>query len=122
MSGSIAEREIFTIGSSGELNGIEWRVVSGTKAPGDLVLELNTPRGWRKFPMSLSALAADFFAQNEPRVRKGYRAEKHMEHLRLASRKGWRYATAILETEKTLRLIPPPTQDAERGREEWLTP
>lgn len=54
----------FQPGQSGELNGIDWRVVQGKKARDDRRLDLSTS-GWRSVPMSLGFLLADFFVENE---------------------------------------------------------
>jgi hypothetical protein len=105
---SVLDRHEFAEGDAGEVNGFAWRVRKGDKSAGDLVLEMSTATGWRIVPMHLLALQVDFYCQNEPRIRPGYRAEKVIEHCRRAHRDGYLTANAILNSEKALARIEPP--------------
>lgn len=93
----------FAAGMTGELNGIRWRVTTGRKGQGDLVLWVCSSE-WRMVPMALGFLLADFFTDNEGRIhslavgRRG--GGKYLAELEHAAWRGWRVPTGYLEAER----------------------
>ncbi len=91
-------------------DGLEWRVTKGAKRPGDLVLEVRTPAGWRNVKMETGFLMADFLAENEDVLRdEGYFTSTavgggyYLTHLRLAATEGWSVAAERLNGERLAR-------------------
>lgn len=99
-------RPDFHEGEYGNAGGVEYRIEAGRKAPGDLILKIRAPE-WVAVGMDLGGLLADFHSQVEDLLyppalgKKG--AGKFFEHLQRARRHGWRFAAAVLSSEKTLR-------------------
>lgn len=113
MSAITEPRPPFGPGESGVAGGVEYRVETGRKGPGDMVLKLRAP-GWVAVGMDFSGLLADFHNQVEdilyPKTLGKKGGGKFFEHLALARKHGWRFAAAILASEKALRHIHPPQQ------------
>ncbi len=110
-------RPEFEIGESGMAGGVEYRIERGHKPtpPGsarpDMLLKIRA-REWVAVGMDFSGLLADFHNQVEDILyppalgKKGGR--KFFEHLERARKHGWRFAAAILHSEKVLSRIEPP--------------
>jgi hypothetical protein len=100
---AVAAVHRFKAGQSGELNGIEWRIVPGKKKPGDLRLDLRA-REFRAVPMSLSFLLADFHFQVEHHLYApgdGFLGgEKFMRGVNGSVVIGWEAAVEWLENER----------------------
>jgi hypothetical protein len=68
---------------------------------------------WVKVSMELGGFLADFHYQVEehlyPRSQGNKGGEKYFEHMRRAVKNGWRFASAILTSERTLAHIEAPT-------------
>ena len=94
----------FRPGMSGTLDGIRFRTVAGSKAPGDLVLEWETSVGWQRIRMHTVGLIIDFLYENEHVLyppNSGYLGgEKLMEHIDRAVMRGWKAAADHLDAEK----------------------
>ena len=56
-------------GDTVDMGPLHFRVRPGSKVPGDLVLELDTPGGWVRLPMAVMFLQADFYAENEQHLK-----------------------------------------------------
>lgn len=91
------------------VDGVWFRVVPGKKSPDDLKLEMLVPKRnvdgsvgtkWLAVHMSLGALLADFFYENEDILfppEDGYKGgEYHSKHLRQAEEEGYEAATKTL--------------------------
>lgn len=113
MSAISDPRSDFTAGEHGEVSGFRYRIVEGQKKPGDLVLEIFNGERWVKVSMELGGFLADFHYQVEdhlyPRTSGHKGGEKYFEHMRRAVKNGWRFASAILTSERTLSHIEAPT-------------
>ena len=94
------------------VDGVWFRVVPGYKSPEDLKLEMLTPKRkvdgsvgtkWIAVHMSLGALLADFFYENEdilyPPEDGFLGGEYHSKHLRQAETEGYEAATKTLKGE-----------------------
>lgn len=96
----------FAPGDEGYLpGGIEYRVVQGRKAPGDMRLDIRVKgSAWVPVPMNLGALLADFHFQVEdilyPRGCGLQGGEKYMRFLRTAVNEGHEAASGSLYREK----------------------
>lgn len=55
----------FTVGDAGIAGGVNWRVVAGTKAPGDLRLEWYVGDRWQPVALDAIFVAVDCICQNE---------------------------------------------------------
>jgi hypothetical protein len=100
----------FNEGQTFEFASLLFRIVEGTKAPGDLRLEWRTMYGWRAVPLSAVQFMADFFADNEKHLTQ-YRGHWHMWGDSYFLRSVFRSARNGWESEANL----PATQ-----RERWM--
>lgn len=98
----------FQAGQTGTLNGIEWQIVPGRKADGDLRMNIRA-REFRAVPMSLSFLFADFHYQVEghlyPKADGFLGGEKFMRGLNGAITIGWEAAVEWLERERSAKRV-----------------
>jgi len=87
--------------------GVRYRVVGGTKFAGDLVLEWWQGGAWRKVPMSVGAILADFLYENEEHAfprRRGFKGgNRYLGYIHGAALTGWQKAEALLEKERAQR-------------------
>lgn len=106
----------FGVGDSGCIAGMEWKVMRGRKAPGDLVLVARVP-DWTYVSMEWGGLFADFHYQIEdilyPDAKGG---KKYLEHVRRATRSGFVSANYLLRLEKRSKGIPQRLFDDGLGR------
>lgn len=97
----------WSVGWTGVVAGIRFRVLEGRKAPGDLRLQnFTTSAGWVDTPMALNFMLTDFFCENEDHL-KSYRptwrksgAAYHFEKLSKSVREGWESAETELRTQR----------------------
>jgi hypothetical protein len=96
---------------SGDLAGIQWRIVQGRKSPDDLRLEIRCT-DWVPPTMALGFLFADFYAQNEETLRQdGYlrissgrnAGERYLNFIKGAMFLGWKAAYDQLMFERRER-------------------
>ncbi|MCR4341993.1 MAG: hypothetical protein NUW01_19115 [Gemmatimonadaceae bacterium] len=94
--------QVFHAGQHGDIGGVEWRVVTGRKAPGDLRLDVRAVR-FIPVKMDLGFLFADFYAQNE-RVLYPHRGDeagdRYVNFIRGAMYLGWQDAAEQLAFER----------------------
>lgn len=87
---------------------MQFRVVPGSKAPGDLRLEWSAPGGWEPVPMAAAALVSDFMVANEAHLmttpagahRRIPADEYWFGYLRHAVVRGWDQADAQLQAQR----------------------
>jgi hypothetical protein len=98
----------FHAGQSGDIGGVRWRVVRGSKSLRDLRLEIQCPR-FVAVKMDLGFLFSDFYAQNERTLSEdGYLArsvatrsgERYLNYLKGAQVLGWEIASEQLAEER----------------------
>jgi len=99
----------FQVGDEGELNGIEWRIVQGSKTRNDIVLQIRCNE-WTKPKMALSFLLADFHTQSEDILvadnyfkRPAIGGQMFLNSVRTATQVGWRWVAAKLEEQRERR-------------------
>lgn len=99
----------FAVGDQFGAKGFGFRVVKGAKGPADFVLEIFSDGRWRKVPMALGAVFADFFYENEEATHlrsEGYQGGgKYVGYLKCAIEHGWAKADASLDAEKAQRRL-----------------
>lgn len=98
----IRDPDRFTAGQEFNFDGIQFRIVAGTKALGDLVIQWLTMDGWRAITCQPLFLAIDFIAWNEdllypPPLAGG---DLLLDALRVARVKGYREACARLDEDR----------------------
>ena len=101
----------FRVGDSGELGGIQWRIVQGSKTENDFVLQIRCAE-WTKPKMALSFLLADFHTQSEDLlVADGYfkrpaiGGQMFLNSVRNATQVGWQWASERLEEQRRRRRV-----------------
>lgn len=102
-------RPAFVVGQEYDIGGVRLRIRQGRKGPDDLVLDIEGYAGYVPVRMTLGALMADFFFQNEERL---YPQEFNFEggnrYVRFIHRAiaiGWENAAAQLARERALREV-----------------
>jgi hypothetical protein len=93
----------FACGLDVEVSGLGFRIVPGSKVPGDLILQWRTPGGWRHIRLDALGLLADFFYENEhwlypPPANEG--GEYVRRFLGTAVSRGWECAASRLHEER----------------------
>ena len=91
----------FEVGQRGKLNGIEWLVGQGRKAPGDLTLVIRSPN-FRLVPMALVGLCTEFFCENEDRLYPppALGGRRFLNYLEGSVVLGWELAASALADER----------------------
>lgn len=132
----------WTAGTTANVSGIWFRVVTGKKENGDLRLEWRVAGEWRAVEMAAAFLMTDFFVENEEHLRQ-YRphwrqtgADYFFGFLKEAVANGWSEAQAHLKDQQNrlsdqtvtgaepaaLRVVPDDFDDgwlSDEARAEW---